>query len=194
MGNREMGIIETLGANIERVAGTSVRDKVMEGRERLTEKSGKVETAGWVKGAMERLDKAVSKDKRTRIREACGRACAETNKSVIERAKAKRRKFKSDDDLIANELRRPLTGTRLEKRGNVLHQVYMPRSFSTPMRCFCSLANGLPESETMSSTYCLCGQGFAQRYWEAVFGRPVEVRLLESCLTGAAECKFAIRP
>ena len=51
---------------------------------------------------------------------------------------------------------------------------------------------GLPEDEAISPTYCLCSQGFVKNYWECVLERPVKVKLLESCLTGAQECKFAI--
>jgi predicted hydrocarbon binding protein len=44
----------------------------------------------------------------------------------------------------------------------------------------------------MSPTYCLCSRGFVQKYWEGIVGKPLTVELLESCLTGARECKFAI--
>jgi len=47
-------------------------------------------------------------------------------------------------------------------------------------------------TQTISSTYCLCSRGFVQKYWEGIVGKPLTVELLESCLCGARECKFAI--
>jgi hypothetical protein len=193
MGEKELGVIEVLGIQVERFAGKAIRAKAMAGSERITAKTGSAETAAWVKGVMEKLDKLVAKDRRVQIRENCGYACIEKNKSVIAKAKAKRKKFKSIDDYLANEERKPLTGTRLKKEGNKLTWYFTPQSFSPPRRCFCSLMSGLPKDETVSATYCLCSQGFVRRYWESVLEKPVKVEILESCLTGARECQFVIR-
>jgi predicted hydrocarbon binding protein len=45
----------------------------------------------------------------------------------------------------------------------------------------------------MSKTYCHCAEGFVKKYWETVVGKPVGVQLVESAVSGASECKFAIR-
>jgi hypothetical protein len=192
MGRRELGIIETLGANVERYAGTAARAKVMEGAGGLAKSSGPAEVAFWFKGAMDRLDEHVAKAARLKIREACGIACAEKNKAMLIKTEGKRKKFKDIDALLAEEMRKPLTGTRLSREGNTLTWLYRPRTFSPPMRCFCSCMKGLPEKELVSTTYCLCSQGFAKKYWESALGIPVKVKLLESCLTGSPECKFVI--
>jgi hypothetical protein len=192
MGKKEMGMVETLGANIEKFAGKAARIKIMESADRMNEDSGPAEVAMWLKAGMERLDKYVAAAKKIRIREACGTACAEMNKSLISRAEAKRKKFKNLDALLENEVKKPLTGTRLVRDGKMLIWYYRPRSFSPPRRCFCGFMSGLPAEETVSATYCLCSQGFAKKYWESVLGRPVDVELLESCLTGTQECKFVI--
>jgi hypothetical protein len=193
MRKKELAVIKALGENVERFAGKSVRAKVMAGSEKLDAKSGPAEIASWMKGAMKRLDKSVSKAKRADIRKACGRGCAEVNKGTIERARDKRRKFGTLEDYFAAELRKPLAGTGLVKQGNVLTWFFTPRSFNPPMRCYCGLMKGLPEDEEISKTYCLCSRGFVERYWESVLDKPVRVELLESCLTGAPECKFSIR-
>ncbi len=192
MGEKELGMIESLGIQVERFAGKAIRAKVMEASERITAKSDPAEIATWVKRAMERLDRLAPKEKKIQIRENCGYACIEKNKSIIARAKAKRKKYKNIEDFLANEEGKPLTGTRLKKEGNKLTWHFTPQSFSPPMRCFCSLMSGLPKDETVSATYCLCSQGFVRRYWESVLEKPVKVELLESCLSGARECQFAI--
>jgi len=193
MGKKELAIIKSLGENVDRFAGKAVKVKVMAGSEKLDTKSEPAEIAAWMKGAMDRLDKLVSKDTRAEIRKACGRGCAAANKGTIERARDKRRRFSSLDDYFAAELRKPLTGTRLEKKGNALTWFFTPRTFNPPMKCFCGLMKGLPEDEDISKTYCLCSRGFVERYWESVLDKPVKVELLESCLTGARECKFSVR-
>jgi len=192
MGKKELNAIKALGINVGHIAGKGVKEKIMAGSERLTSKSTPAEIAAWLKGAMERLDKLVPKAKRFQIRENCGYDCARVNKGTLDRGKAKRKKYPSLDEFLAAEQKKPLSGTRLEKKGNVLFWYFTPHTFSRPMRCFCALMKGLPEEETISSTYCLCSRGFVQKYWEGIVGRPLTVDLLESCLSGAQECKFAI--
>jgi hypothetical protein len=187
-----MGMIKVLGENIERFAGSAVRAKVMQGSERITAKSGPAEIAAWVKDAMKRLDKLVDKKERIQIRENCGYVCAQENRSMIERARARRKMSQDIGRFFESEQRKTLSGTRLVREGNMLYWYFTPHSFSRPMRCYCSLLKGLPEAETVSTTYCLCSQGFVKKYWESVLGKAVRVELLESCLTGAQECKFAI--
>ena len=192
MGKKELNAIKALGINVGHIAGKGVKEKIMAGSERLTSKSTPAEIAAWLKGAMERLDKLVPKAKRFQIRENCGYDCARVNKGTLERGKIKRKKFPSLDEFLAAEQKKPLSGTRLEKKGNVLFWYFTPHTFSRTMRCFCALMKGLPEEETISSTYCLCSRGFVQKYWEGIVGKPLIVELLESCLSGAQECKFAI--
>ena len=67
MGKEEIGMIEGMGIQIERFAGKAIRAKVMEGSERITARSNPAEIAAWVKGALERLDKLVAKEKRIQI-------------------------------------------------------------------------------------------------------------------------------
>jgi len=60
------------------------------------------------------------------------------------------------------------------------------------MRCYCSLLRGLPADEKISRTYCHCAKGFVRKFWEEVLERPVTVDLVQSAVSGANECKFAI--
>jgi Family of unknown function (DUF6144) len=184
--------IYAIGENVERLAGEEVRKKVMEGSEQIAASSNPEKVARWVKAAMERLDTLVDEETRNQVMLNCGHNCALANKSPIEKAKARRRKCKTLDEFLEAEQRNPPTGTRLTREGDVLCQFYTPRSFSRPMRCYCSLLRGLPESETASLTYCQCSRGFVQKYWEGVLERPVEVELLRSCVSGAQECQFVI--
>jgi predicted hydrocarbon binding protein len=131
---------------------------------------------------------------RVQIMENCGVSCARKNAAMIERARARRQKAASEEDFLAAEIKKPMKGTRLEREGNTLYQVYVPRAFTRPMRCYCALVKDLPAGETISSTYCHCSKAFVRTMWETILGRPVQVELLESAVSGASECKFRITP
>jgi predicted hydrocarbon binding protein len=177
---------------IEQLAGKAVTARIMEDSEAITEKTDKTKIAHWVKGAMERLDALVDEKSRVQIMQNCGYNCAKKNSRVIERAVTRRKKFSSLDAFLEAELKKPLKGTRLAVEGAVLYQFYTPQAFTIPMRCYCGLLRGLPNDETVSKTYCNCSKGFVEKYWETVLQKPVKVDLLQSAISGAKECKFAI--
>ena len=187
-----VSMIEEFAGQVEALAGATVRSQVMTGSEGITAKTGPVEVARWVQGAMSRLDEAAPPGTAVAIMEACGANCAAMNHGLIERAVARRGKYRREEEFLAAEIRKPLAGTRLERRGDVLHQFYTPRSFGRGMRCYCALVKALPEGETLSPTYCHCSKAFVKTLWEAVLGRPVEVTIVRSALTGSSECEFAI--
>ncbi len=185
-------MIEEIGRNIENQAGTEVKDGVMQGSEKITSSTKPEKVAVWVKGAMDRLDGLSDQATREQIMNNCGYNCALHNKTPLERGKARRNKYASEDDFLTAEQEKPSAGTRLVRDGDTLYQFYTPQAFTRPMRCYCGLLRGLPAEETVSLTYCQCSRGFVQKYWEYVLGKPVQVEILESAISGAKECKFAI--
>jgi hypothetical protein len=188
-----MDQVDNLGRNVERLAGREAAEKVMEGRDRLkpSVKDGKL--AGWVKGAVDRMDAMLPEEARNEVMASCGKNCIEANRRVIEAGLAKRRKHKTEEAFIDAEVKAQKATTRVERGEGVIYQVYTPRNFGKGLRCFCALARGLPDGEKLSPTYCRCGESFARTYWQAVLGRPVEVKLLESGLTGSDVCRFEVR-
>jgi hypothetical protein len=61
--------------------------------------------------------------------------------------------------------------------------------------CHCQLVrtalrDGKPR---IPATFCYCSAGFEKLHFDAIFGEPVEVKLLETPLKGDARCRFAIR-
>jgi len=188
MGKKKHGMLITLEKNVERFAGREVMKKVMEGSEEITEKTDRKEKANWMKGAMERLDALVDEETRFEIMENCGYKCSEINNKVIERAKARRKKYKTNDEFLEAEQRKPMKGTRFVREGNILYQYYTPKSFR--VKCYCGMVQAA-EGE-ISRTYCHCSKGFVKKLWEAVLERPLEVEFIQSVISGANECKFAI--
>jgi hypothetical protein len=192
MARSRVSMIEEFAGQVEAQAGAAVRSEVMRGSEAITAKTGAIAVARWVQGAISRLDTAVAPQAAAAIMEACGANCAALNSGMIERAVARRQKCGSEEEFLAAEIRKPMAGTRLERRGAVLHQFYTPRSFGRGMRCYCALVSALPDGETMSPTYCYCSKAFVTRLWQAVLGRPVDVTVVRSALAGASECEFTI--
>ena len=186
------GQIQEFGGRVEEFAGENARIKVMEGGEQIAKSSGKQKIALWMKDAVNRLDGCVSPDKCKQIMTACGYSCIGHNKGLANGLKNRRLKHKTEADFLAAEVKKPVNGIRLELKGKTLVQYYAPRTYSTPRRCFCSLMNALPEEINISPTYCQCSRGFVEKYWEGALGRPIEVEVVETCLTGADECKFVI--
>ena len=123
MGKRDIDMIKGIGRSVERFAGKAVRDRVMEGSEKISSSTGKDKIAGWVKEAVNKLDTLADKKVRFQIMESCGYNCSAVNKGLIEKAKAKRNKYKDIEEFLEAEQRNPMTGTRLERKGNVLQSI-----------------------------------------------------------------------
>jgi hypothetical protein len=192
MSKATLEMIEELGGQIEAAAGPAICDRVMAGADTLTVKSSGADTARWVQGAVDRMDTLLPELVRVQIMEDCGVNCAHRNSAVVDRAVARRQKHGSEEAFLTAEIKKPMPGTRLERDGDALLQTYTPRAFSRPMRCFCALVKDLPSGESMSQTYCHCSKAFVQTLWEAVLGRPVNVELLESAVSGSSVCRFRI--
>jgi len=186
------GQIKEIGGCIERFAGLEVRKKVMEGSEKASVSSDTKKVALWVKGAMDQLDTLTDSGKREQIMLACGYTCITLNNRPMQAARARRQKHLTEDAFLRAELRKPPKGMRFERDGDALIQYYTPRAYGTGMRCYCSLMRGLPDGVTASSTYCHCSRGFVEKYWEEIMGRPVQVELKHTAISGAEECKFII--
>jgi hypothetical protein len=189
----KLGVLIAMEKYLEEVAGKSIAEKVMQESEQITENTDKTTTALWVKNAIEKLDASADEKTKMQVMQNCGYNCAKKNSKVIEKAVARRKKFASIDDFLVAEQKKPPTGTRLAREVNIVYQTYTPQTFTRPMRCYCSLFRQLPTQETVSVTYCNCSKGFVEKYWEAILQKPVKVDLLQSAISGAKECTFAIR-
>jgi hypothetical protein len=187
-----LGQLEELSGNLEAVAGSESRDKVMEGMDTLDKKTKPDVIALWVKEAMDRMDQELDLKAGEEVMLRCGRNCAMVNSRPVEGAKKRRAKFKSLDEFLADEEKHPPSGMKFERAGDVVYQYYTPQAYSHPMRCFCGLMRSLPKDQTVSKTYCNCSRGFVQVWWEGILGHPVQVEVLETAISGSDVCKFAV--
>jgi hypothetical protein len=191
MANKIAGQIKQIGGSIESLAGAEVGARVMEGTE-MVATSNPEDVALWVKAAMNRLDTLADETTRRQIMLACGYNCILINKRPMETARARRQKYPDEEAFLTVEAHKPPRGMRFERQGNRLIQFYTPHTYGSGMHCYCSLMRGLPEGENVSPTYCQCSRGFVQKYWEGILGRPVQVELGETAISGADECKLVI--
>ena len=192
MASKITGQIRELGGHIEEIAGVKVRDKVMEGSEKAAKFADRRKIALWVKEAIDRLDACATPEKCKQIMAACGHSCIAHNNRMTQAVKARRQKYRTEEEFLKAEARRPAKFTRVELQRKTLVQYYTPQTYSTPRRCFCGLMYALPEEIKASPTYCQCSRGFVEKYWEAALGRPVKVDVAYTAITGGEECKFIV--
>ena len=67
----------------------------------------------------------------------------------------------------------------------------MKRYFS----CYCAWVRGAikkGEEKEISKNFCHCSAGFFKQYWDIIFDQSVKVEPIETPITGALECKFAV--
>ncbi|MBU7023051.1 MAG: hypothetical protein HXS40_02700 [Theionarchaea archaeon] len=190
MTKKDVGIINEIGMVVGQVAGEKAKQTLMKGSEKMADATPE-EVAEWLRHAMDTLDTLVEEKARIQIMENCGFNCAEMNRSHIDRARARREKFKTLEEFLEAEEKNPTKGTRLVRDGDMVYQYYDPRS-SFNVRCFCSVWRGLKPDETVSLTWCQCSKGFVMKLWEVYLGRPAKIELIESCIAGSKECKFAV--
>jgi hypothetical protein len=192
MSSKTAGMIAEIGGRIEEFAGKKIRDKVMAGSEKASKSNDRAQIALWVKDAIDCLDAATTQKKCQKIMTACGYSCISRAKGLANGIKHRRQKYSTEEAFLNAEIKKPVKGTRLELRGNILIQYYTPHTYTRPRRCFCGLMFALPEGINASPTYCQCSRGFVEKYWEGALGRPVKVEVKETCMTGANDCKFTI--
>jgi len=185
---KKHGMLIALEKIIEQHAGEEVMKKIMEESEGITEKTDPKKKASWMKSAIERLDELADEETKFRIMENCGYNCARMNSKAIEQALAKRKKFKTVDEFLEAEQKKPMKGTRLVREGKTLYQYYTPQSYG--VRCYCEMIAAA--EGRVSPTYCHCSKGFVKKLWEDVLEKPVKVDFIQSVISGAKECKFAI--
>jgi hypothetical protein len=59
--------------------------------------------------------------------------------------------------------------------------------------CHCPrVRDVLKTGKTLPTTYCHCSAGFYKKNFEEIFGRPVDVEILQTVLSGDEVCAFAI--
>jgi hypothetical protein len=186
--------VENINRHLTEVVGTDSSEYIIGDCLKLPKSSSPKRIALAVNESMNRMDQSLDESTRNKIMALSGYDCVNANKRAVDQALKRRNKYNTLEEYLKAEEKNPSRGTRFKREGEILYQWYTPREWSRPMRCFCSLMKGLPEGITASGTYCKCSESFVKKVWESVLGEPVEVKVLESAISGSEECKFEIKP
>lgn len=173
------GKIGRLVANIEKEIDQAVMLDVMEEIDQFTSASNRAEKAEWIKEAIERLARKVGRKSSIKIMEKCGRECCGLKHS--EHAKQLMDESISIEEFV-NKLSRGGIRFSLKGKSSIIGEY---------SKCYCPMVNQAPHPFP-SNIYCHCGVGYVKQQFESAFGRPIEVKIMQSVITGAETCRFIV--
>jgi hypothetical protein len=135
--------------------------------------------AEWWKDAINRMEKEIGIEKTKEILSICGRKCCGQG-----HRKTVRKKFEESPSLedFLNKIRIEGVTYELVDKNTIVAEY---------QRCFCGQVK---DTTTVfpNMTYCECGTAFNRQYFSSAFGKPVEVELITSVISGSESCKFII--
>ncbi len=144
----------------------------------------------WVGRFMQAVDDTLDEPARRKLMVANGRACFS--------AWAKDRPRRSEPaslETIAAMVARAGKDNGYSMEGNVIAFEYVGSAetgqASPAGVCLCPTVEA-QTSKTISPTYCQCSVGYVEEMHERLFGRPVQVQLVDSVLLGGPRCRFRI--
>lgn len=132
----------------------------------------------WILSLMENLEEQLGEDERSRLMEACGRACARRS-SVRKLAESCQGKVEK------------LVGGLADFLGKENCYVEDNTVFLKYDKCYCELVDKGPER--LPNTYCLCSRGWVVEMFETAAQRPVKVEILKSIKRGDPHCEFTVQ-
>ena len=164
MASRIERILESIKAN----AGDDIYEKI-------SETCGKND----VKAIISELEKACGSVVVATVMKPCGSQCIP--QGFITRAKAI---YSQSQDL--NDFLQELNKTRIG--GGKLH-VKDGKIIGIYEQCYCSLAKKVKD---LSPLFCHCSEGWYEQLFSSVFGKPVEVKMMQTIFDGSDRCEFEI--
>ena len=110
-----------------------------------------------------------------------------------------------DEEVIEYVKNNPTSSPGI-RDGNIIIDIKMPYQAKKHLNaedenmkrfysCYCPWVRGAFKNGTdneISSNFCHCSAGYIKLYWDKVFDQPTKVEPIETALTGALVCKFAI--
>jgi hypothetical protein len=174
--------------SIRQEVGSELSDLILEGHETQDEDK-KENLRNWLMGVLVRFDANVGLDTRIKIMKRMGYACAIQHNAHID-AKAKRDRFGTLDEYIAHEEENPYPAYFIKREGDKVVVTYLPKAMG--IRCFCGPWSEFEVESKTSLTYCYCSAGHVEYIWWHVIGKPIQVDLVCSCISGDNSCKFIV--
>ena len=143
----------------------------------------------WVKRFFDILDQTVDAETRKKLMVENGRAC------YRDWIRESHREVKPlDFETWAEKAKKGKKQEGFRIAGRVIHFQYNASAETGAAAsqgvCLCPMVESTPAG--MSATYCLCSTGYVKEMHELLFGRKVDVELLDSVLRGGKRCRFKI--
>jgi hypothetical protein len=163
---------------LEKVVSKELMMKVLEGSDKYNSFIPR-KKAEWWKDAIIRMEKEIGTKRTKDILCECGKKCCGQG-----HRKTVRKKFedsKSIEDFLEKISLKDVTYELVER--NIIVAVYR--------RCFCGNVKSA-KTTFPNLTYCECGTEFNRQYFSSAFGKPVEVELINSIISGSDSCKYFI--
>lgn len=199
--------LNSMADGLDRYAGEGIRQRVMGGSEALTWDCGASEIAGWIDGAMHRLDASVP-DEATRRDIMKGCAHRYPRHRIDEMRAEYERSGRLDELLIVMRMDQSVRGLswyeQPERVGNVIYvtkdpfdrESYLKTTDPVERRaayCHCPFVRAaIRAGKPISATHCYCGSGWYNQLWEGILGGPVTVEIRRTVLQGDDCCSFAV--
>ena len=184
----EKGFLTELCSTIRNETGSEVSEKILEGFQAPDEED-RDSLSEWLSGVIARMDNLLSGDVRAKIMKSMGYGCAIMHNEHI-KARQKRDKFASLEEYIDFEEKNSYPGYSVRRDGDQLLVTYNPEAMKA--RCYCAPFKSLESDKKVSITYCLCSAGHIECIWRHVTGKPVNAKVLCSCINGSSTCKFEV--
>lgn len=142
-----------------------------------------VEKADYIRAMVKRMKQVIGVAKTYNILVSCGRKCC--GATTRNRAVEIMRRSKSLKDFIIQLNKQSIGGGRLK----IKNKCTITGGYD---QCYCGIVNQtkIPFKDT---TYCQCSTGWYKQLFETALGCPVEVKILQSIISGAETCEFEIR-
>lgn len=135
-------------------------------------------TEKWITCLIAGLNEHTDEKTRAAILEQCGRQCQ--SQSFVKKARGIYQKSKSVDEFL-DKLGQIYK--HLHREGDKVYIIYH--------KCYCPQVNKIPRGK-LSGTYCNCSRGWAKALFEGALGRPIEVIMEQSIISGDKQCKFRV--
>lgn len=143
----------------------------------------------WTKRFFDIVDQTLDPETRKKLMMANGRTCLS---DWIRESKKEIKQVDFDKWAEGVSKAGKPDGPKIE--GNVIHYQYGGSAetgqASPEGICLCPMVESKPAG--LSPTYCLCSVGYVKEMHELLFGRKVDVELLDSVLMGGKRCRFKI--
>jgi len=138
-----------------------------------------IKKAEWWNDAIIRMKKELGTEKTKEILSICGsKCCGQGHRKTV------RKKFEESDSI--EEFLKKISINRV-----IYELVDKHTIVAEYQRCFCGQVKGTKKIFP-DMTYCECGTEFNRQYFSSAFGKPVEVELIKSIISGSDSCKYII--